>query len=229
MCVFFSFSVQCRLKRKKHFVFWCLLSSASYRMRERGLWICGVGVWSLLLSLCLTSLTHAHRSHTGKWISTSYLFVCVLIVHIPVSQQACFYRTYSIGSFADYLYGAPLRSISFTCCKAGVNRLHFHLRECQGQIPSETWDRRGHLPGWTLSKKLFNKWEGNTSRPAKRPAQLRMLLCFCSPIMAEVMLKNTWGLQQKEQWALFVCGFWLCDGLVSLHHWAWQLCSSFLV
>ncbi|XP_005808691.1 protein FAM19A2-like [Xiphophorus maculatus] len=33
-------------------------------MRERGLWICGVGVWSLLLSLCLTSLTHAHRSHT---------------------------------------------------------------------------------------------------------------------------------------------------------------------
>ncbi|CAJ1085153.1 FAM19A2-like [Xyrichtys novacula] len=34
------------------------------RMRERGPCICGVGVWSLLLSLCLASLTHAHRSHT---------------------------------------------------------------------------------------------------------------------------------------------------------------------
>uniref|UniRef100_A0A3Q1CBE2 Uncharacterized protein n=1 Tax=Amphiprion ocellaris TaxID=80972 RepID=A0A3Q1CBE2_AMPOC len=33
-------------------------------MRERGPCICGVGVWSLLLSLCLASLTHAHRSHT---------------------------------------------------------------------------------------------------------------------------------------------------------------------
>ncbi|KAG7520425.1 FAM19A2-like [Solea senegalensis] len=33
------------------------------RMRERGPCICGVGVWSLLLSLCLASLTHAHRSH----------------------------------------------------------------------------------------------------------------------------------------------------------------------
>ncbi|KAK7884275.1 hypothetical protein WMY93_027398 [Mugilogobius chulae] len=31
-------------------------------MRERC--ICGVGLWSLLLSLCLASLTHAHRSHT---------------------------------------------------------------------------------------------------------------------------------------------------------------------
>ncbi|CAG6021470.1 unnamed protein product [Menidia menidia] len=34
------------------------------RMRERGLSLCGVGVWSLLLSLCLASFTHAHRSHT---------------------------------------------------------------------------------------------------------------------------------------------------------------------
>ncbi|XP_076022390.1 chemokine-like protein TAFA-2 [Genypterus blacodes] len=33
-------------------------------MRERGPCICGVGVWSLLLSLCLASLTQAHRSHT---------------------------------------------------------------------------------------------------------------------------------------------------------------------
>uniref|UniRef100_A0A8C7XUG7 TAFA chemokine like family member 3 n=1 Tax=Oryzias sinensis TaxID=183150 RepID=A0A8C7XUG7_9TELE len=33
-------------------------------MREKGPCICGVGVWSLLLSLCLASLTHAHRSHT---------------------------------------------------------------------------------------------------------------------------------------------------------------------
>ncbi|XP_039657704.1 chemokine-like protein TAFA-2 isoform X2 [Perca fluviatilis] len=33
-------------------------------MRERGPSICGVGVWSLLLSLCLASLTQAHRSHT---------------------------------------------------------------------------------------------------------------------------------------------------------------------
>ncbi|KAK5863606.1 hypothetical protein PBY51_000627 [Eleginops maclovinus] len=36
----------------------------SYVMRERGPCICGVGVWSLLLSLCLASLTQAHRSHT---------------------------------------------------------------------------------------------------------------------------------------------------------------------
>ncbi|KAM6976887.1 chemokine-like protein TAFA-2 [Aplochiton taeniatus] len=33
-------------------------------MRERGPGVCGVGVWGLLLSLCLASLTHAHRSHT---------------------------------------------------------------------------------------------------------------------------------------------------------------------
>ncbi|XP_054633161.1 chemokine-like protein TAFA-2 [Dunckerocampus dactyliophorus] len=33
-------------------------------MRERGPCMCGFGVWSLLLSLCLASLTHAHRSHT---------------------------------------------------------------------------------------------------------------------------------------------------------------------
>lgn len=39
-----------------------------HRMRDRGPCICGVGVWSLLLSLCLASLTHAHRSHTGRWI-----------------------------------------------------------------------------------------------------------------------------------------------------------------
>lgn len=38
----------------------------SCRMRERGPCICGVGLWSLLLSLCLASLTHAHRSHTGR-------------------------------------------------------------------------------------------------------------------------------------------------------------------
>lgn len=40
-------------------------------MRDRAPRICGVGVWSLLLSLCLASLTHAHRSHTGRCL---YMF-----------------------------------------------------------------------------------------------------------------------------------------------------------
>lgn len=50
-----------------HALCWCF----SCRMRDRAPCICGVGVWSLLLSLCLASLTHAHRSHTGRCL---YMF-----------------------------------------------------------------------------------------------------------------------------------------------------------
>lgn len=61
----------------------CVFMFLSGRMRERGPCICGVGVWSLLLSLCLASLTQAHRSHTGR-----SMYVCVCAVHIPVTWSA---------------------------------------------------------------------------------------------------------------------------------------------
>lgn len=47
-------------------------------MRDRAPCICGVGVWSLLLSLCLASLTHAHRSHTGRCLYVFAPACCIV-------------------------------------------------------------------------------------------------------------------------------------------------------
>ena len=98
----------------------CVFLFLSGRMRERGPCICGVGVWSLLLSLCLASLTHAHRSHTGRSMYVFMSFyvcvcvcVCVCVVHNPVTWSVSVCCINGIGSFVDYHCRQPLQPILF--------------------------------------------------------------------------------------------------------------------
>lgn len=90
----------------------------SDRMRDRGPCICGVGVWGLLLSLCLASLTHAHRSHTGRWMYV--LWVCIVYIHsmsfCVQYLQCCIFRGLGLqAAFAANFFSRVV--------KLGVNRL----------------------------------------------------------------------------------------------------------
>lgn len=111
--------------------------SPFYRMRERGLWICGVGVWSLLLSLCLASFTHAHRSHTGNLIPLyvyclSFLYIHVFLLageNLSIKKDTQYWR------FLAYFCKNPLWFIFFLCCKVGMKRL-IHMSESPRHIRS---------------------------------------------------------------------------------------------
>lgn len=134
------------------------------RMRERGPCICGVGVWSLLLSLCLASLTQAHRSHTGEKM-------CVCVFYSISCVCVCVFTTHS--SWWTY-HRLPLQA-------ASTANFVSHIVKLVGLVggglvsyttgnteASKIWKRTGSLAGRTHKKKFFTRRNWNKSNPTKQ-------------------------------------------------------------
>lgn len=118
-------------------------------MRDRAPRICGVGVWSLLLSLCLASLTHAHRSHTGRCL---YAFPPA---GLPSRSPRSFHSPWT-----------RRLQFLFTCRRFGVNRPRRHPRERRRRIEKGSKDHRGWLP--RTHEKFFNIRKESMSNPARK-------------------------------------------------------------
>lgn len=102
-------------------------------------------MWSLLLSLCLASLTHAHRSHTGR----------CLYVFAPAGRVALASRF-------------PRRGLRFlfTCRRFGVNRLRATRGNADVAFKEGSKDHRGWLP--RTHEKFFNIRKESMSNPVRK-------------------------------------------------------------
>lgn len=142
----------------------------SSRMRERGPRICGVGVWSLLLSLCLASLTHAHRSHTGTCTRTC-THVCLNNVledrqTSECSEQQHHQRLQQEGVSAANFFSRVVQLLWIGCFPP--------MGECWTKIYNETQE---------YTKNLFNERKKEKNFSSR-----------CLYVLAAPSLWGDWGL-----------------------------------
>lgn len=163
------------------------------RMRERGPCICGVGVWSLLLSLCLASLTQAHRSHTGRYMyAQSCVCVCCCTEHSPVPWSA------SVCSIH--------LDVSGVCpCRQPLQQSYSFTEKLNwiGRVPPEgmqrfdlQWNTRPkRIVARKTSKTFYNEGKGNTGIWTKKVFSVQ------GPIRARCLSKTPVGYSTRgQQW-----------------------------
>lgn len=186
-------STLCTLKYAFIYII-CLFVCFSYRMRDRGPCICGVGVWSLLFSLCLASLTHAHRSHTGRLMCLYMHLQSRHSCHLASVRMLCtlldLLRIFPAGGLCShFLFTRHEVGISRLCATWGDADIAFTMEEKTAEVGCLE-----HMKcSWILERrtKVFQQERSSQFRGIHVPS-------VSSKVASH---QNAWRLQHW-QWAL---------------------------